>query len=66
MKVELDDKGLIIVPESDFEKDFISQHFSMDEKLTAFVKCGMSPANLIGLKILYSQKVKFEEDEDKE
>jgi hypothetical protein len=60
MKVELDDKGLIIVPESDFEKDFISQHFSRDKKLTAFVKCGMSPANMIGIKILFS---KNEEEE---
>lgn len=52
MKINLlqDEKGLLIVPETDFEEDFIR---SMQlESLKVFVKTGLTPKDIIGLKIV--------------
>lgn len=52
MKINLldDEKGLLIVPETDFEETFIrSMHL---DSLKAFVKTGLTPKDIIGLKIV--------------
>jgi len=53
MKVEILDDGLIIVPETQFEeKMLVKMYCRKDDKcFTAFIKCGTTPADVIGLKI---------------
>lgn len=47
MKVEIIDEGLIIVPETEFEEDFIKSF--MLENLNTFVKTGATASDIIGL-----------------
>ena len=47
MRVSIDDKGLIVMPETDFEEDVLRKY--QDEELKAFVKCGITPAEIEGL-----------------
>jgi len=56
MKLELLNDGLLIVPETDFEKEYIETNFEKGKDLKAFVKCGLSPADLIGIKICLPDK----------
>jgi len=52
-----DDNGILIMPETEFEVSFLEKHFSQLGKITAFVKCGLSPADVLGIKVI-SEKVK--------
>lgn len=63
MKVEILEDGLIIVPESDFEEQYLRKTFAC-KKLEAFLKHGLSVKDLIGLKIkpLQNEKTQFTED----
>ena len=49
MKIEIIEKGLMIVPESDFEEGYIKSY--MNEDCKTFVKTGSSADDVIGLKI---------------
>jgi hypothetical protein len=50
MKVEIIKDGLLIVPDTDFEADYINKNFERGE-LTCFVKSGMTAKELIGIKV---------------
>lgn len=50
MKVKIEDDGLLIVPQTDFEIAFLEKNFS-SKKCTAFLKSGLTPKETIGLKI---------------
>jgi hypothetical protein len=51
MIIKLDiDKGIVITAETQFESDYIGQTFG-SQKLLAFVKRGLTPKDVIGLKI---------------
>ncbi len=52
MKVELIEKGLLIVAETEFEEDYIRYH-DVDG---AMKKCGMTPADLVGIEIRLDPK----------
>lgn len=39
-------------PETDFELQVISNFGHDDKKIKAFLKCGLTPADIIGLKII--------------
>lgn len=43
--------GLMIVPESDFERDFLTGVYDGRQNYTAFLKTGLSLKDVIGLKI---------------
>lgn len=49
MKVEIIEEGLMVVPETQFEEEYIKSF--MLEDLTAFVKTGSTGSDVIGLKI---------------
>ena len=52
MKVTyLKDCEILIEPETDFELQVISKFGHDDKKIKAFLKCGLTPADIIGLKI---------------
>jgi len=56
MVINLIEDGLLIIPETEFEKHYISQ-FQID-KLEAFVKTGASLSDIVGLKIKIIRKEK--------
>ncbi len=47
MKVELIEKGLLIVPETEFESDYI-RHHGISEAHKSY---GMTPGDLVGIEI---------------
>jgi hypothetical protein len=51
MKISLQHNGLLILPESEFEEAFINEKFGRGQNFKNYVKCGLSPADLIGIKI---------------
>lgn len=58
MKVKFDTEmfmqekvGFIICPETEFETDLISKVFSKGRGVDGFVKCGLNPADVVGLKV---------------
>lgn len=54
MKVEILDDGLMVVPETEFEEKILVKMFSSNtnpEGYRAFIKTGLTPADVMGLKI---------------
>lgn len=52
MKVVIEkDNALIVVPETEFETNFIAQAFNPGENLKCFVKHGLSSSIVVGIKI---------------
>lgn len=62
MKVKKVSDGLLILPETEFEEEYVNENFGRGDKLTAFVKCGLSPADLIGIKVCHQEKDTTEVD----
>ena len=61
MKVDICKDGLIIEPETDFEDSYIRDAFrSQTDNIKCFVKCGLTPAELIGIKVCFPQEVSGE------
>jgi hypothetical protein len=65
MKVDICKGGLIIEPETDFEDSYIRNAFRSQTEGPSpdwfssgkcFVKCGLTPAELIGIKICFPQE----------
>jgi hypothetical protein len=53
MKVEMSKNGLMIVPETEFEINWLQQFGNnSDDKFKAFHKHGMTTADYVGLKII--------------
>lgn len=50
MKVDIMHDGLLIVPETDFEEQFLKEKF-LFEKYEVFAKTGITPADFLGLMI---------------
>ena len=48
MKVETWDDYLMIIPETDFEEKYLDK---FKGPLKAFLKCGSTPAHIVGIKI---------------
>jgi hypothetical protein len=58
MKVDICKDGLMIEPETDFESSYIMESFrSQSGTIKCFVKCGLTPAELIGIKVCFPQEV---------
>ena len=55
MKIEIIKNGLIIVPETNFEAEYITQ-FQLS-KNECFVKTGTTLNDIVGLKIVKKEKV---------
>lgn len=52
VKFELRDKvGFFIMPETDFEAELISQVFQRKSGVDGYVKCGVTPAAVEGLRV---------------
>lgn len=51
MIVKIDEKGLFLEPETDFGTQVISSY----RGCTAFVKCGVTPAEVLGLAVRPAQ-----------
>ena len=60
MKVKNVSDGLLILPETEFEENYINENFGRGNKLIAFVKCGLSAADLIGIKVCHQEKEKVD------
>ena len=56
MKVDLINDRILIVPETRFERDFINENFEYGNSLSAFIKTGVTPANMLGIKINFTSK----------
>ena len=53
MKVEVFDEGFLIVPETDFEEQYLHDKFSDDEdQYVVYHKTGLTPADYLGVKIV--------------
>ena len=50
MEIIIENSGLIIAPETEFEKQYIGN--LRDVKFDVFVKCGVSASHVIGLKLI--------------
>ena len=58
MKVDICREGLIIEPETDFESSYIRESFrSQTSNIKCFIKCGLTSAELIGIKVCFPQDV---------
>ena len=52
VKFELHDKvGFFIQPETDFEAELISHVFQRNKGVDGYVKCGVTPADVLGLRV---------------
>lgn len=51
MKIEKKANALLIVPETEFEEKTLTQMFGLGKTFGAYIKCGMTTAEVIGLKI---------------
>jgi hypothetical protein len=49
--INIDSKYLMIVPETEFEEQTLTQAFPLGRSFKCFVKTGLTPADIIGLKI---------------
>lgn len=58
MNVDKHKNGLLITPETDFEEQVLLEMFprSEDSKHTVFIKSGITPADIVGLKIVCKDK----------
>jgi len=55
MKVSIVDDGLMIEPETEFETQYISNMRKFPIK--SFVKCGLTPKDVLGIKILSDKSI---------
>ena len=53
MKIIVNDNGLLIEPETDFEESYL-ENLQYNNKLEVYLKHGMSLSSIIGLKITRS------------
>ena len=51
MKVELLKNGLLVSPETDFEEQVLCKMFPHGKTAKAFLKCGTTPAEVLGIKV---------------
>ena len=51
MEITIEKNGILIVPETKFEEDYLSEEFSCEKELKVFLKHGMSTNIVVGLKI---------------
>jgi len=51
MRVELDDCGLVIVPDSEFEAQWLVRNFKDSKPVKAYIKRGVSASDIEGLRI---------------
>jgi hypothetical protein len=51
MEIHITDDGLMIVPETEFEKDYLQHTFPGGHTYKAFLKTGLTIDDVIGLKI---------------
>lgn len=53
MQVKLDDYGLLVVADTDFEEEYLRRNFGNQEqgKIKVFLKHGASVSDLVGLKV---------------
>lgn len=54
MEIKLLDDGLLIIPETDFEKEYIEKYFNKD--LSSFIKYNGDLSDIIGIKITNNEK----------
>jgi len=57
MKVEVTDKGFLVVPETDFEKDYLVRTFVNCKERLVTIKYGLSLDDLISVKVVNDDKV---------
>lgn len=50
MKVKIEKDGLLVVPETDFEEEYL-RSYSNQKELDVFLKHGLTVKELIGLKV---------------
>jgi hypothetical protein len=51
MRVTLNKSALLIEPETEFERLWIDSHFYRGENIKCYVKTGLAPAELVGIKV---------------
>jgi len=51
MEITIEKNGILIVPETKFEEDYLSEEFSCEKELKVFLKRGMGAGDIVGLKI---------------
>ena len=56
MIVKIVDSGLLIEAETQFEADWCAKFLGHAQKGTAFLKCGQSAADILGIKIIAEDK----------
>lgn len=58
MKIDFDKNmdEIMLIPETDFEKEFIDRFCQHGSNLTVFKKCGITPSDVVGLKIKKEDK----------
>ena len=59
MKVHLEEDGILIVPETEFEEEVLEDLFpatKIQDPHTAFIKTGTTPAEIVGLRVVSGVK----------
>lgn len=63
MQVKLEDYGIMVTAETEFEEQYLRQNFgNQDEKIKAFLKHGASACDLKGLKVFVPETFSTKED----
>lgn len=63
MQVKLEDYGMLIAAETDFEEEYLRQSFGNQEgKIKAFLKHGTSTCDLVGLKVFMPETFSSRDD----
>jgi len=57
MRIKILEDGLLIEPETDFEIQWAEGFIRRGETGRAFLKCGMTPTEVLGIKILAGEKI---------
>ena len=63
MKCVKDKKGFMVLPETEFEEQVVS---SFQNNCECFVKCGVTPADIIGIAIHHKVNSGIAEDQQKQ
>ena len=56
MRVEIIKGGLLIAPETEFEKQMLTKMCPHGKDLKAFLKCGLSTSEVLGIKVVTEEK----------
>jgi len=56
MDVEIVKGGILVIPETVFEKRYLQETFGGSKKLVAFLKYGLSLDSFVGLKVREGQE----------